>query len=149
MHSDEYCCMNVELSIRYLSFVPVPFGSVECITFFIYGRLGDIVEKAHFRREYVPQSLIFSRTYFGRKRENAVSTNEQLQQEAQPVPLDVPDEDFFLSEFRDEFLDNARYLINEAYCRIHQKMNIGCVSNILSVSLSESHLTGGVVRFCD
>ncbi|KAH9057493.1 eukaryotic translation initiation factor 3 subunit 6 [Lactarius vividus] len=28
--------------------------------------------------------------------------------------------DFFLSEFREEFLDNARYLISEAYCRIHQ-----------------------------
>ena len=26
--------------------------------------------------------------------------------------------DFFLNESRDEFLDNARYLISEAYCRI-------------------------------
>lgn len=34
-------------------------------------------------------------------------------------------EDFFLQEFRDEFLDNARYLISEAYCRIHQKIDIG------------------------
>jgi translation initiation factor 3 subunit E len=37
-------------------------------------------------------------------------------------------DDFFLGEFRDEFLDNARYLISEAYCRIHQKINIGYVS---------------------
>jgi translation initiation factor 3 subunit E len=36
--------------------------------------------------------------------------------------------DFFLGEFREEFLDNARYLISEAYCRIHQKIDIGCVS---------------------
>lgn len=33
--------------------------------------------------------------------------------------------DFFLSDFKDEFLDNARYLISEAYCRIHQKIDIG------------------------
>lgn len=33
--------------------------------------------------------------------------------------------DFFLGDFRDDFLDNARYLISEAYCRIHQKINIG------------------------
>ena len=32
--------------------------------------------------------------------------------------------DFFLSEFKDEFLDNVRYLISEAYCRTHQKINI-------------------------
>lgn len=32
--------------------------------------------------------------------------------------------DFFLSEFRDEFMDNARYLISEAYCRIHQRIDI-------------------------
>ena len=43
-----------------------------------------------------------------------------------------------MNELRDEFLDNARYLISEAYCRIHQKIDIGCVSNILSVSLSDS-----------
>ena len=45
---------------------------------------------------------------------------------------------FFLNEFRDEFLDNAWYLMNEVYCRIHQKIDIGCVSNMLSVSLSDS-----------
>jgi translation initiation factor 3 subunit E len=38
-------------------------------------------------------------------------------------------DDFFLGEFREEFLDNARYLISEAYCRIHQRIDIGCVSN--------------------
>jgi translation initiation factor 3 subunit E len=35
--------------------------------------------------------------------------------------------DFFLSEFREEFLDNARYLISEAYCRIHQRIDIAYV----------------------
>ena len=32
--------------------------------------------------------------------------------------------DFFLNEFKDDFLDNARYLISEAYCRIHQRIDI-------------------------
>jgi translation initiation factor 3 subunit E len=35
--------------------------------------------------------------------------------------------DFFLSEFKDDFLDNARYLISEAYCRIHQRIDIAYV----------------------
>lgn len=35
--------------------------------------------------------------------------------------------DFFLGEFRDDFLDNARYLISEAYCRIHLRIDIGYV----------------------
>lgn len=35
--------------------------------------------------------------------------------------------DFFLSEIREEFLDNARYLISEAYCRIHQRIDIAYV----------------------
>jgi translation initiation factor 3 subunit E len=35
--------------------------------------------------------------------------------------------DFFLSEYREDFLDNARYLITEAYCRIHQRIDIACV----------------------
>jgi translation initiation factor 3 subunit E len=36
----------------------------------------------------------------------------------------VVGDDFFLGEFREEFLDNARYLISEAYCRIHQRIDI-------------------------
>jgi translation initiation factor 3 subunit E len=36
--------------------------------------------------------------------------------------------DFFLSEFKEEFLDNARYLISEAYCRIHQRIDIAYVT---------------------
>lgn len=35
--------------------------------------------------------------------------------------------DFFLNEFATEFLENARYLITDAYCRIHQKIDIGFV----------------------
>lgn len=40
----------------------------------------------------------------------------------------VVSNDFFLGEFREDFMDNARYLISEAYCRIHQRIDIGCVS---------------------
>lgn len=39
----------------------------------------------------------------------------------------VVENDFFLGNFRQDFLDNARYLISEAYCRIHQKIDIECV----------------------
>ncbi|KAH9015293.1 eukaryotic translation initiation factor 3 subunit 6 [Lactarius hengduanensis] len=45
--------------------------------------------------------------------------------------------DFFLSEFRDEFLDNARYLISEAYCRIHQRIDIADLSARLNLSPDE------------
>ena len=34
------------------------------------------------------------------------------------LAVQIVGEDFFLNEFRDEFLDNARYSISEAYCRI-------------------------------
>jgi translation initiation factor 3 subunit E len=34
-------------------------------------------------------------------------------------------DDFFLNESREEFLESARYLITDAYCRIHQKIDIG------------------------
>ena len=57
------------------------------------------------------------------------------------LAVQIVGEDFFLNEFRDEFLDNPPYLISEAYCRIHQKIDIGCVSNILSVSLPDSSCT--------
>lgn len=36
----------------------------------------------------------------------------------------VVENDFFLGNFRQDFMDNARYLISEAYCRIHQKIDI-------------------------
>ncbi|KAH9008866.1 hypothetical protein EDB83DRAFT_2531472 [Lactarius deliciosus] len=45
--------------------------------------------------------------------------------------------DFFLSEFREEFLDNARYLIGETYCRIHQRIDIADLTARLNLSLGE------------
>jgi translation initiation factor 3 subunit E len=46
-------------------------------------------------------------------------------------------DDFFLQEYREEFLDNARYLISEAYCRIHQRIDIGNLSERLNLSKDE------------
>lgn len=43
--------------------------------------------------------------------------------------------DFFLAEFKDEFLENARYLISEAYCRIHQRIDIGYVLPLSQMAL--------------
>ncbi|KAF7790196.1 hypothetical protein EIP86_001148 [Pleurotus ostreatoroseus] len=45
--------------------------------------------------------------------------------------------DFFLADFKDEFLENARYLISEAYCRIHQRIDIGDLSERLNLSRDE------------
>ncbi|PPQ85490.1 hypothetical protein CVT25_006570 [Psilocybe cyanescens] len=50
---------------------------------------------------------------------------------------EVVGNDFFLNEFKDEFLDNARYLISEAYCRIHQKIDIANLSERLNLSQEE------------
>ncbi|KAI6039199.1 eIF3 subunit 6 N terminal domain-containing protein [Pisolithus marmoratus] len=49
----------------------------------------------------------------------------------------VVTDDFFLGEFREDFLDNARYLISEAYCRIHQRIDIGDLSERLNLSRDE------------
>ncbi|EGN99164.1 hypothetical protein SERLA73DRAFT_108523 [Serpula lacrymans var. lacrymans S7.3] len=46
-------------------------------------------------------------------------------------------DDFFLGDFREEFLDNARYFISEAYCRIHQRIDIGDLSERLNLSRDE------------
>ncbi|EPQ51138.1 eukaryotic translation initiation factor 3, subunit 6 [Gloeophyllum trabeum ATCC 11539] len=46
-------------------------------------------------------------------------------------------DDFFLNEFREDFLDNARYLISEAYCRIHHRIDIGDLSERLNLSRDE------------
>jgi len=40
------------------------------------------------------------------------------------VAENVVRNDFFLSGFADDFVDNARWLITEVYCRIHQRIDI-------------------------
>lgn len=40
---------------------------------------------------------------------------------------EVMEDDFFLEAFKDDFVENARYLVSEAYCRIHHRIDIGYV----------------------
>ncbi|CAK5262199.1 unnamed protein product [Mycena citricolor] len=49
----------------------------------------------------------------------------------------VLSDDFFLEQFGAEFVDNARYLISEAYCRTHQKVDIRDLSERLNLSADE------------
>lgn len=44
--------------------------------------------------------------------------------------------DFFLGEFKDEFLDCARFLVSEAYVRIHGRVDIECVMSFDSMPKS-------------
>ncbi|KJA24411.1 hypothetical protein HYPSUDRAFT_38862 [Hypholoma sublateritium FD-334 SS-4] len=45
--------------------------------------------------------------------------------------------DFFLGEFKDEFLDCARFLVSEAYVRIHGRVDIENLSERLNLSQEE------------
>ncbi|WVR08698.1 hypothetical protein IAU60_005756 [Kwoniella sp. DSM 27419] len=45
--------------------------------------------------------------------------------------------DFFLSGFADEFVENARWLISEVFCRIHRRIDIGQLSKTLNMSNEE------------
>ena len=44
--------------------------------------------------------------------------------------------DFFLGEFKDEFLDCARFLVSEAYVRIHGRVDIECVVSLAFVFIT-------------
>ncbi|KDQ20948.1 hypothetical protein BOTBODRAFT_26961 [Botryobasidium botryosum FD-172 SS1] len=46
----------------------------------------------------------------------------------------VLDNDFFLQEFKTEFMENARFVVSEVYCRIHQKIDIADLSKRLNMS---------------
>ncbi|WWC98263.1 eukaryotic translation initiation factor 3 subunit E [Kwoniella sp. B9012] len=45
--------------------------------------------------------------------------------------------DFFLSGFADEFVENARWLISEVFCRIHRRIDIGELSKTLNLTNEE------------
>jgi translation initiation factor 3 subunit E len=49
---------------------------------------------------------------------------EQAQQSLKAAEK-VLEQDFFLEGFKDEFLENARFVVSEAYCRIHHRIDIG------------------------
>ncbi|KAE9396627.1 eukaryotic translation initiation factor 3 subunit 6 [Gymnopus androsaceus JB14] len=61
---------------------------------------------------------------------------EAAQKELQKAEKVVSD-DFFLGDFHDEFLESARCLVSEAYCRIHQRIDIGDLSDRLNLPRDE------------
>jgi len=62
---------------------------------------------------------------------------EAVQRELTRTLAEVIGNDFFLSDFKDEFLENTRYLISEAYCWNHQKIDIASLSERLNLSQAE------------
>ncbi|ORY31299.1 eIF3 subunit 6 N terminal domain-domain-containing protein [Naematelia encephala] len=58
-------------------------------------------------------------------------------QERLSVAESVVRQDFFLSGFADEFVENARWLISEVFCRIHQRIDISELSKTLNLSNEE------------
>ncbi|KAF9072484.1 eukaryotic translation initiation factor 3 subunit 6 [Rhodocollybia butyracea] len=61
---------------------------------------------------------------------------EMAQKELQKAEKVVSD-DFFLTDFHDEFLESARCLVSEAYCKIHQRIDIGDLSDRLNLPRDE------------
>ncbi|KAJ3735871.1 eukaryotic translation initiation factor 3 subunit 6 [Lentinula guzmanii] len=61
---------------------------------------------------------------------------EAAQKELQKAEKVVSD-DFFLGDFHDEFLESARCLVSEAHCRIHQRIDIGDLSDRLNLPRDE------------
>lgn len=53
------------------------------------------------------------------------------------VAENVVRSDFFLSGFADDFVENARWLISEIFCRIHQRIDISDLSKTLNLSNEE------------
>ncbi|KAL7420863.1 eukaryotic translation initiation factor 3 subunit E [Cryptotrichosporon argae] len=53
------------------------------------------------------------------------------------LATDVVKADFFLSAFADQFVDNARWLVSEVFCRIHQRIDIGELSKTLNLSTED------------
>ncbi|KAH8914771.1 hypothetical protein BT69DRAFT_1342320 [Atractiella rhizophila] len=61
---------------------------------------------------------------------------EQARQELDKCE-DVMRQDFFLDEFSEEFLEGARALVSEVYCKIHRKIDIADLSDRLGLSKAE------------
>ncbi|GAA5906592.1 hypothetical protein JCM6882_008069 [Rhodosporidiobolus microsporus] len=53
------------------------------------------------------------------------------------APASVLDDDFFLEPYKAEFVENARYLVSEAYCKIHRRIDIGELSDRLGLTREE------------
>merc|ERR1719262_198441 len=64
---------------------------------------------------------------------------DEAQQELQRCAL-VFKGDYFLCQHWPEFQENARLLIFETYCRIHQCINIGMIASKLNMEAEEAEL---------
>jgi translation initiation factor 3 subunit E len=58
-------------------------------------------------------------------------------QERLAVAETVVQSDFFLSGFAREFVENARWLVSEVFCRIHQRIDIKALSKTLNLNEDE------------
>ena len=54
--------------------------------------------------------------------------NFEKAQQRLSVAESVVRSDFFLSGFADDFVENARWLVSEVFCRIHQRIDISWVA---------------------
>ncbi|KAL7338029.1 eIF3 subunit 6 N terminal domain-containing protein [Rhodotorula toruloides] len=62
---------------------------------------------------------------------------EGAREEMSRCDADELADDFFLEAFKDEFVENARYLVSEAYCKIHHRIDIAELSDRLGLSREE------------
>merc|ERR1712130_7141 len=54
--------------------------------------------------------------------------------------------DFFLHDTADTFMEQARLLVSEVYCRIHQKVDIGDLSKRLNETKMNATIEDGVLN---
>lgn len=66
-----------------------------------------------------------------------VEVNLEAASKMLPLTEQVFANDFFLSDFRDEWRERARWLYSEVYCRLHNQIDIASLSKQLGISTEE------------
>lgn len=88
--------------------------------------LSKVIQMESYRRDPDPFVDFFHHLYIELDFDRA---QEELAKAEQ-----VAKQDFFLQEHADEFVENARFLVSEVYCRIHQNVDIADLSKRLNLS---------------
>lgn len=88
--------------------------------------LSKVIQMESYRRDPDPFVDFFHHLYLELDFDRA---QEELAKAEQ-----VAKQDFFLQEHADEFVENARFLVSEVYCRIHQNVDIADLSKRLNMS---------------
>lgn len=70
-------------------------------------------------------------------RQLCVEFDFEKSQEELRKAQEVANNDFFLWQHADAFVESARFLVSEAYCRIHQRVDIGDLSKRLNMTKDE------------